>query len=78
MRSPRLSGEPGLVARGSFEGARVEGKKSWSAPASTVEAGTGKGRLVLGAEKAGKWIALVTNMTDSLDVGSHVRGIFAG
>lgn len=27
MRSPRLSAEPELVARGSFEGARVEGNK---------------------------------------------------
>ena len=62
MRSPRLSAEPELVARGSFEGARVEGnEKPWSAPACRVEVGRSEGRLPLGSEKAGKRTVLVTN-----------------
>lgn len=62
MRSPRLSAGPELVARGSFEGARVAGnKKLRSAPACRVEVGRGKGRLLLGAEKAGKRTVLLSN-----------------
>lgn len=63
MRSPRLSSEPALVARGSFEGALLEGKQLRSALAYRVEVGRGRGRLMLGAEKAGKWIAVVSNQT---------------
>lgn len=64
MRSPRLSAEPELVARGSFRGARVEGKQQPRfAPACTTEVGRGKEKLLLGAEKAGKWTALVSNRT---------------
>lgn len=55
MRSPRLSAEPELVARGSFEGARVEGKKQpGSAPAYRVAVGRGKGRRLAGLGKGGK------------------------
>lgn len=55
MRSPRLSAEPELVARGSFEGARVEGKKKpGSAPAYRVAVGRGKGRRLAGLGKGGK------------------------
>lgn len=61
MRSPRLRGEPALVARGSFEGALVESKQLGCARAYRVEVGRGKGRLMLGAEKAGKWTAPVSN-----------------
>lgn len=55
MRSPRLSAEPELVARESFEGARVEAKKQpGSAPAYRVAVGRGKGRRLAGRRKGGK------------------------
>ena len=69
MRSPRLSAEPELVARGSFEGARVEGnEKPWSAPACRVEVGRSEGRLPLGSEKAGNGLSWLLTI-------QHGRGL---